>query len=254
MGKQWGTPNTSRNSTNVFSPRWRETRSATVRCYGPWDRSPSSGAPPDLQHPSQAAAAAGGSDVSALIDTLLASHLPLHLKRTFPCFISQAIFSQAHCTQYRPDQRKRKNNNPKTVRPVYHSTDVKELYQSRGWPRPVHGSKAAITEPSRAKSYGQLPPPQDLGIWTISSCLCIILSSSFRCTQRQCACSTGKNTPIPPKPHYNMQSLPLEVSRTIFPSHLEWSQSWPGFKQEIGVESNLNYHMTLGLTADSFYH
>lgn len=89
-----------------------------MRCCGPWDRSPSSGAPPDPQHPSQAAAAAGGTDVSALINTLLASHLPLHLKRTFPCFISRAIFSQVHCTQYRPDQRKIKNNNPKTVRPL----------------------------------------------------------------------------------------------------------------------------------------
>lgn len=125
-----------------------------------------------------------------------------------------------------------------------HSTDVKELYRSRGWPRLVHGRKAAITEPSRAKSYGQLPLPQELGVWTVSSCLCVILGSSFRCTLRQCACSTGKNTPIPPKPHYNMQSLPLEVSRTIFLSHLEWSQSWPGFKQDCSWEQpELSYDL-----------
>lgn len=63
--------------------------------------------PPDLQHPSQAAAAAGGTDVSAFINTLLASRLTLHLKRTFPCFISSNFLSSAlHKIQAWPEENK----------------------------------------------------------------------------------------------------------------------------------------------------
>lgn len=102
----------------VFSPCWRENRSATVRCCGPWDRSPSSGAPPTCStHPRL--------QQQQVAQMCLHSSTPF-LPHAYHCIWRghfhasfQAIFSQVHCTKYRPDQRKIKNNNnPKTVRPL----------------------------------------------------------------------------------------------------------------------------------------
>lgn len=117
LGKLRSSKHLQEQYKDMFSPHWGETRSAVVRCCSPWDRSLSSRAVPGQQHPS-GAAAVGGSDVSALIHTLLASHLSQHLKRAFPCFISWAVFSQVHCPRYRPDQRKIKNSNNNKPKPV----------------------------------------------------------------------------------------------------------------------------------------
>lgn len=109
------------------------------------------------------------------------------------CILSTFLSSVLHKIQVWPEEN--------------HNNDLKELYHSREWPTPVDGSTTTNMEPSRPKSCSWLPPSSlHLRNWKpgLFPVVCASHSAILTCTQRQCVCSTGKNTTMQNKLHYSI--------------------------------------------------